>query len=490
MSRGLAAKFICFHCVGEVFLRNEVGSSTNKRACSYCRRVAAAFPIGEVADRVEAAFRDHYQQTPTDPDFYEQMLLKDKEFEYYWQRRGEPVIDAIADAAGIPEDAAADIHRQLEERHRTWGSDHGVDGEDEFDVESCYEERGADGRHWHLRWHEFDWAIKTQARHFGHNAKELLTEMFSSVDQISGPNHPLVMEIGPDSEVDTLYRARVFQTDDDDLRGALCQPDLHLGPPPSSVAPDGRMNARGVSVFYGATEAEVAIAEVRPPVGARVVVAQFEIVRPLKVLNLDNLRFASVEGSIFDPSFADLRNKVEFLRSLSERLCAPVVPDLEDLEYVPTQAIADFLGTERDPPLDGIVYPSTQTVSPGLNVVLFHGSSRVEALTVPKDVSLEATTEDPDEEGIHPSYHVWVEKSDDSAGRAREVAAVRVSDQFDWPWRVRQSTLKVVVDALVVHHITGTEVISEPHNVTGLTEFAIETPGNDHDPDLGLDDLL
>lgn len=489
MSSALAAKFICFHCVGEDFLRNEVESSTETRTCSYCRRVAAAFSVAEVADRVETAFGDHYQQTPTDPDFSEQMLLKDKESHYYWERRGEPVIDAIADAAGIPEDAAADVQKQLEEHHATWGSDHGVDGEDKFDADSCYEERGADGRHWHRRWYEFDRAIKTQARHFGHNAKELLTEMFADVDQISDPSHPLVMEIGPGSEVDTLYRARVFQNDDE-LRGALCQPDRHLGPPPSSVARDGRMNARGISVFYGATEADVAIAEVRPPVGARVVVAAFEIIRPLKVLNLDNLRFASVEGSIFDPSFAELENKVEFLRSLSERLCAPVVPELEDLEYVPTQAIADFLGTERDPPLDGIVYPSTQTRSPGLNVVLFHGSSRVEELTVPEDVSLEATTDYQDEDGIHPSYHVWAESSDNSAGRVREVAAVGVGDPSDWPWGARESTLKVVVDALVVHHITGANVISEAHSVTGLTDVAIEPPNNDRDSDLGLDDLL
>lgn len=94
------------------------------------------------------------------------------------------------------------------------------------------------------------------------------------------------------------------------------------------------------------------------------------------------------------------------------------------------------------------------------------------------------------EDGIHPSYHVWIENSDDSARRAREAAAVQAGDQPDWPWGTRESTLKVVVDALVVHYITGTEVISGPHSVSGLTDMAIETPGNDHDSDPGLDDLL
>lgn len=39
------------------------------------------------------------------------------------------------------------------------------------------------------------------------------------------------------------------------------------------------MNARGVSVFYGANDPTAAIAEVRPPVGSQVAVAQFEIIR-------------------------------------------------------------------------------------------------------------------------------------------------------------------------------------------------------------------
>ena len=489
MSSELPTKFICFHCVGEHFLRDEVARSSERRGCSYCDGVAPVISVEGMADRVEAAFKDHYEKTPTDPDFLEEMLWKDKESDYDWHRHGEPVIYAIGAAADIPEDAAADIQEELERRHRTWGSDHGVDGEDEFDADSHYEERGADGWSWHLRWHEFDQAIKTQARHFGHNAKELLAGMFSDVDEISGAGHPLVMEIGPDSELRTIYRARVFQSDDE-LQAALRQPDQQLGPPPSSLAPDGRMNARGISVFYGATVADVAVAEVRPPVGARVVVAAFEIVRPLKVLNLDNLRFASVKGSIFDPSFAILENKAAFLRTLSERLCAPVVPDREELEYVPTQAIADFLATEREPPLDGIVYPSTQIQSGGLNVVLFHGSSRVEELRVPDDVTLVATTEFQDEDGIHPSYHVWEDHSDGSARHVREDAALRAGYPTDWLWGAREPTLKVVLDAVVVHHITGVKVVSETHAVTGLEDITMETAGNVGASPPDLDDLF
>ncbi|MDQ9154364.1 RES domain-containing protein [Klebsiella sp. 76637] len=34
---------------------------------------------------------------------------------------------------------------------------------------------------------------------------------------------------------------------------ALRMPESSFGPPPPELTPSGRMNARGISVFYGAT---------------------------------------------------------------------------------------------------------------------------------------------------------------------------------------------------------------------------------------------
>lgn len=72
-----------------------------------------------------------------------------------------------------------------------------------------------------------------------------------------------LVDAGPQLELDHLYRARVFQSNDKFME-ALCRPDLHLGSPPTSLASAGRMNARGSSVFYGTTKATAAIGEVRP----------------------------------------------------------------------------------------------------------------------------------------------------------------------------------------------------------------------------------
>jgi len=57
------------------------------------------------------------------------------------------------------------------------------------------------------------------------------------------------------------------------------RPDIEIGPPPPARAMAGRMNARGIAVFYGALDAATAVAEVRPPSGSKVLVGRFEILR-------------------------------------------------------------------------------------------------------------------------------------------------------------------------------------------------------------------
>lgn len=49
------------------------------------------------------------------------------------------------------------------------------------------------------------------------------------------------------------------------------------------------MNSTGISVFYGATDDQTAIAEFRLSVGSWVVTATFEVIRPLRLLNLGDL---------------------------------------------------------------------------------------------------------------------------------------------------------------------------------------------------------
>lgn len=401
---GLKAKHICHGCVGESYLSAEIERTGEEATCDYCGESESSWSIADLAVSIEKAFEDHYVRTSDQPNSWQMSLLRDRESDYEWERDGYPVLDAVEAAAEIPSGAAKDVLAILDDRHADYDHNN-MGGETEFSPESYYEEKRANSAEWQQEWRWFEHSLKTEARFFSKAAAAHLASVFGGIDKIkTRKGRNLVVRAGPKRAINHLYRARVFQSDDM-LEEALCRPDLHLGSPPSRLASAGRMNARGISVFYGATSAEAAIAEVRPPVGSRVAVAKFEIMRPLHLLDLTALENAIDGGSIFDPSLKGRLERVAFLRSLGQRMTRPVMPDDEALDYLATQAVADFLATENDPVLDGIIYRSVQ-VKGGRNVVLFRKSARVAALDLPNGTEIQARSYSHTEDG--PEIDYWV----------------------------------------------------------------------------------
>jgi len=261
-------KCICYECAEEPYLAELIEKDGKTKECSYCGQTQACIPIEELADRIATAFDDHYVRTSDQPNSWQQSLLSDRESDYGWERDGQPVLDAIEEAAAIPQEAAKDVLDILDDRHGDFDSA-AMGEETEFSSDSYYEEKGASAQGWHEEWRHFEQSLKTEARFFSRSASELLARVFGSIDALkTKPRHPIVVDAGPGRRLTHLYRARVFQSDEK-LEEALCRPDLHLSSPPARLASAGRMNARGISVFYGATNASVALAEVRPPWGAR-----------------------------------------------------------------------------------------------------------------------------------------------------------------------------------------------------------------------------
>lgn len=397
-------KYICFECTEETHLAQAIENGGKVEECSYCGQTHACIFIDELANRIETAFEDHYVRTSDQPHPWQQSLLSDRESEYDWERDGQPVLEAIVEAAAIPHEAAEDVLEILDDRHSDFDSA-SMGDETEFSSDSHYEEKGASAQRWHEEWRSFEQSLKTEARFFSRSASDLLARVFENIDALkTKPLHPLVVNAGPDRRLTHLYRARVFQSDKK-LEEALCRPDLHLGSPPAHLANAGRMNARGISVFYGATNASVALAEVRPPVGSKVVVARFRIIRRLRLLDLTALDGVKDRGSIFDTSLKGRLERVAFLRSLGQRMTRPVMPDDEAFDYLATQAIADFLATENEPTLDGIIFSSAQSKN-GRNVVLFHKAARVHEMTFPKGTEIEAQTGYGTEDGWEIDYGV------------------------------------------------------------------------------------
>jgi hypothetical protein len=280
-----------------------------------------------------------------------------------------------------------------------------------------------------------------------------------------------VVDAGPGTDFHTLYRARVFQSDDK-LEAALGRPDIHLGSPSAPLAAAGRLNARGIPVFYGANNRKAAIAEVRPPVGSQVAVAQFEIIRKLRLLDLTALSDVSVTGSILDFGLAGRMEGAVFLRSLSGRITRPVMPDDDPFEYLATQAIADFLATEASVPIDGIIFPSVQAAGDVLNVVLFHKAARVEAMSVPEGMEISARTGRWAEDGWEEDYEVLekippLHKEVDKNGQEPpDFAAIAEAMPLD-PREAdgRYASLRIVSESIEVHRVKRVEFATDEFKV-------------------------
>ena len=467
----LKRRKLCFNCVGDSFLSDEICDQGRRGTCSYCGKRLKTYSMKQMSGRIESAFEQHYIRTSDRPSSYDYAMMADKESDYDWDREGEPVVDAIVNAAEIPEEAASDIQKILEDKY--FDFDEAKSGDElEFSSDSYYEESSTSDRKWQEEWEYFERSLKTEARFFSRSASILLASVFDGIDTMQTRGQKsVIVDAGPDTDFSSLFRARSFQSDDE-LKFALARPDIHIGSPPSAHASAGRMNARGISVFYGANDPMVALAEVRPPVGSKVVVARFKIIRPIRLLDLTALNAAMTPGSIFDPTMIDRLERTMFLRNLSRRIIVPVMPNDETFEYLATQAIADFLATENNPNLDGIIFPSVQTSGEALNCVLFHKAARVEEIELPKGTEISARLGTFYEEGWEDEFSVTEEVSPQKEEQEnKQPLSFGSMSFFDDPvdqgdFIAHPSTLKVDLESVHVHIVDAVQFTTKKHGVS------------------------
>jgi hypothetical protein len=325
-----------------------------------------------------------------------------------------------------------------------------------------------------MDWRSLENSLKTEARFFSRTAANRLASIFDGIGELqTRDGRPLVVDAGPGTDFHTLYHAQVFQSDDK-LEAALSRPDLHLGSPPPPFAAPGRMNARGISVFYGSNNQKAAIAEVSPTVGSQIAVAQFEIIRKLRLLDLTALSDVRVTGSLSDFGLPGKMEAAVFLRLLSERIVRPAMPDADPFEYLATQAIADYLATEASVPIDGIIFSSVQAGGDNRYAVLFHKAARVEALNVPEGTEISASTGYWAEDGWVEDYEV-VEKIAPLHGEVHEneqesekpdftaVAEAMPLDPRDVDWR--EASLRIVPESMEVHRVKRAQFATDAFTV-------------------------
>ena len=362
---------VCHDCIGDSFLADEVKEKGSRGLCGYCGKRRKALTLEKLAERIHEVLQEHFRLSLNETP---------------WRRSGYPVVDLIANMAGLDEEIADDVRALLSEPHEYEAMTDGA--ENPYDSDAHYEELSPDEWGFRDTWGAFRSEIRSRARFFSTSAETALRDIFGDLSTLKTfDDQPVIRKITPEDEDRFIWRARTAQSTRE-LKAILGAPACEIGPPTSRLAKGGRMNAPGIPVFYGALDEDTCVAEARAPVGSHVVVAKFEVLRPLRLLDFDSLTKIYVERSHFDPTYASHVGRASFLRRLVREMSRPIMPGDEAFEYLVTQAVAEYLAHKVEPRLDGIIFHSSQTDGAGRNVVLFNHACGVEPYDLPKEVEV------------------------------------------------------------------------------------------------------
>ena len=379
-------KHVCHGCIGEEYLACRVREEGTKVLCSYCGEERKGLTLDELADRIHEALQRHFYTTPDHPsEPYEYFLASEGK----WEPRGDPAEFVIGDMTGLADEVAADVTAVLSELHSYRVRKQ--TREDPYGPEFLYEAKGPNEGEFRFAWIEFVGEIRSRARFFSATAKNHLDRIFGDLAALrTYSDQSVICEIGPGTAYPSIWRARQAESTSK-LERIMKSLSREIGPPPSKSATGGRMNAQGISVFYGALDPDTCIAEVRPLVGSKVVVAEFELLRTLQLLDLDTLAELHDGGSYFDADYADRRGRAAFFKWLVGEIGGPVMPQDEPFEHIATQAMAEYLSNIENPQLDGIIFRSAQTGGVGRNVVLFQHACGIESSDLPPEDGVEVS---------------------------------------------------------------------------------------------------
>jgi hypothetical protein len=368
-----SGKYVCADCIGDFVVTAEIEAGGRRRKCSYCKEVGRAVAIEQLADRVEEVYPVMVGEVETTPYFQ-----GDSDKVEYRQNGDTPntILSEMLECAD--DEIADDLVSELSSRHSYAAMKDGENNiyDDSNDIYTSYIPRSKEVAQ---TWASFCESIKHNRRFFNDTASDLLAEI---LEPILNPKLPgtksAVKTIEPDSDERFIFRGRLANTVPA-RSDILAKPINMLGAPPKHLNAGGRMNAAGIPVFYGSFDVKTCVAELRGPVGGTAVVGKFEMLRPLRVLDLTLLQNAMFNISYFDPDVIQKFSYNHFLRGFHKEIKRAVIPGSEMLDYLPTQFVAEYLWTKAEPPLDGLIFGSAQiSNAKAKNIAIFPHASVVE----------------------------------------------------------------------------------------------------------------
>jgi hypothetical protein len=351
---------ICSECFDDEHLRERVRREGAVDECRVCNEQREGITVGQLGKILEPIMRDCLQVGEPVRDIT-------VEGELYYRQLGDTLEAWVQEFLGKHYDFEDEIVDAI-----VAADDYNPrDGDGPFwDNTQSYERVQYFSGDYHVRWRETLADVKHRRRFFSEKARLFFTELFAGVEDlyVAGKRRtPVVRRLRMGT---CFYRARVV-TNTSKFKEMLENPLKHIGPPPAADARAGRMNAEGVSVFYGSLKAKTCLAEMRPAIGSYIALIELTTTRKLRVLDFSRLDRArsSKNLSFFQPDFRMETARRQFLSLLHTLIAQPITPGRES-DYLITQTMAEFLSHVVKPAFDGIIFQSAQQHG-GTNVVLF-----------------------------------------------------------------------------------------------------------------------
>lgn len=466
---GAREQWVCYECVRDRHLADEIRTDGEVRECTCCQRDdLQCWEIEALAARVKEVFDANYELTPSEPEPWEQAMLRDKESSYEWTRDGESPGDIVQELTGLSEEVCVDIV-DCWDSGRGYRSYKDVDYEDPYGSDACYVMSRASHHEIEERWRELQEELSHKSRFFSRTPGAFLDDLFEDVQTLQGYDGPIIETHTP-AEFPGIFRGRTA-FDEDDVRSIVEGLPDQLGALRGRRVSAGRMNAAGVTVMYGALEEDTCVAEVRAPVGSMVVIGKFKLLRPIRVLNLMRLERCYADISLFDPNAQKLSDRMAFLRSLSRRLSVPVFNHNAPLDYLVTQCIAEYIAA-LEPRIDGVAFASAQAGGDAMNLVLFDEACHVAPLDQPAGTVSELETYFEDDKDMQASRTLVFRAPEAAAGQS-DAAPLLDDDEFALPLpqikrrsRTLEPTLQLDLESIRVHLVKRVTYDSEPRRVS------------------------
>lgn len=360
---------ICSDCVTHQTLKSHIDETGDDAVCHYCGNEGTALKkeqfFQEILDRVA-------ENTATEDDL--------SQYEYWMLFEGgsdEIPIDhldiVLSEWAGLGDELFFDdLYDYAPKAFKI--------NDREMDRHYFADDGALERNFFEDKWNRFIQEVRHTHRFFNSSAGKFLDSVFDILCSQDGALKPECVRTITRGV--PLYRARSASTREQVMK-IIKAPASELGPPPKDRASSQRMTPNGISTIYCALERETCLSEIRAITGDNVVSIAMTPIERLNLLDLTKLdRVDTHQLNILDKGYLETMHLKTFISTLVKKMSKPKGQG-DELSYLSSQVVFEYLRLRFGRQVDGLVFPSVQTGETGTNVVLFPEASIVSGRNFP-----------------------------------------------------------------------------------------------------------